>query len=124
MKNKLMLTNESITFGKYKGKTLGHVLKDRGYCDWLKEQDWFQESYEYLYNRICEYDPRSYFLNSSLDNCTNFLSDYEFFNLRDADDVELPLTSSEKMCYIYYIKIIDFINNLKKGIQYENISHR
>ena len=101
-----MLTNESITFGKYKGKTLGHVLKDRGYCDWLKEQDWFQESYEYLYNRICEYDPRSYFLNSSLDNCTNFLSDYEFFNLRDADDVELPLTSSEKMCYIYYIKII------------------
>lgn len=101
-----MLTNESITFGKYKGKTLGHVLKDRGYCDWLKDQDWFRDSYEYLYNRICEYDPRSYFLTSSGGDIVDFLSDYEFFNLRPVDDIELPLTSSEKSCYTYYIRVV------------------
>lgn len=101
-----MLTNESITFGKYKGNTLGHVLKDRGYCDWLKKQDWFRESYEYLYNRICEYEPRGYFLVSSSSDYADFLSDYEFFNLRSVDDVELPLTSSEKLCYTYYISVV------------------
>ena len=57
-----MLTSDSITFGKYKGFTLGHVLKDRGYCSWLLEQDWFQNGYEYLYNRIKEYKPLVYFL--------------------------------------------------------------
>ena len=45
-----MLTNETITFGKYKGKTLGYIIKDRGYCDWLLKQSWFQNGYEYIYN--------------------------------------------------------------------------
>jgi hypothetical protein len=101
-----MLTNESITFGKYKGKTLGHVLKDRGYCAWLKDQDWFQESYEYLYNRICEYDPRSYFLSSEQKEYKHFLSDYEFFNLRPLTEISLPLTTAEQDCYKYYIEMI------------------
>jgi hypothetical protein len=101
-----MLTNESITFGKYKGKTLGHVLKDRGYCSWLKDQEWFRESYEYLYNRICEYEPRSYFRGSNPAEYKEFLSDYEFFNLKPVEDIALPLTLAEKMCYEYYLKMI------------------
>jgi hypothetical protein len=101
-----MLTNESITFGKYKGKTLGHVLKDRGYCDWLTTQEWFKDSYEYLYNRICEYKPRSYFIGSDKKECDDFLSDYAFFNLKPVKDIELPLTLAEKMCYEYYLKMI------------------
>lgn len=101
-----MLTNESITFGKYKGKTLGHVLKDRGYCTWLTCQEWFRESYEYLYNRICEYKPRTYFLGSDESEYKEFLSDYEFFNLKDVKEIQLPLTLSEQMCYKYYLKMI------------------
>lgn len=101
-----MLTNESITFGKYNGKTLGYVLKDRGYCAWLKDQKWFRESYEYLYNRICEYDPRSYFLGSVPSECKEFLEDYEFFNLKPVKEIELPLTLAEQMCYEYYLKMI------------------
>lgn len=100
-----MLTNQSITFGKYKGKTLGHVLKDRGYCSWLKDQEWFRDNYEYLYNRICEYNPRNYFTISKEYN--HFLSDYEFFNLKPVQDVRLPLSSSEKSCYQYYLKLIE-----------------
>ncbi len=101
-----MLTNESITFGKYKGKTLGHVLKDRGYCAWLKDQEWFRKDYEYLYNRICEYDPRSYFLGSVLSECKEFLKDYEFFNLKPVKEIALPLTLAEQMCYEYYLEMI------------------
>ena len=101
-----MLTNESITFGKYKGKTLGHVLKDRNYCDWLKEQEWFKENYEYLYNRIWEYKPRSYFISSNENEVKEFLSDYSFFNLKPVEEIQLPLTDGEKMCYKYYLQMI------------------
>ncbi len=58
-----MLDQDSITFGKYKGLKLSAVLRDRSYCDWLLEQEWFQTNYEYLYNRVQEYDPKTYFLN-------------------------------------------------------------
>jgi hypothetical protein len=57
-----MLTNESITFGKYKGYTLEHILKDRSYCSWLLEQDWFQNGYEYIYNRVKDYKTEKYYL--------------------------------------------------------------
>ena len=33
------LDNETITFGKYKGKSLEFILKDRSYCKWLVKQD-------------------------------------------------------------------------------------
>lgn len=108
-----MLTNESINFGKYKGKTLGYVLKDRKYCMWLKGEDWFQESHTYLYNRIIEYNPRPYFLSGSGGECKEFLSDYEFFNLKEVDEVELPLSDTEKSCYTFYL---DMIEDLKSRI--------
>tara|TARA_Y100000389_G_scaffold150211_1_gene149741 strand:- start:8726 stop:9661 length:936 start_codon:yes stop_codon:yes gene_type:complete len=101
-----MLTNNSITFGKYQGKTLEHVLKDRGYCKWLKDQEWFREQYEYLYNRICEYVPRKYFVKD-MEKHGSFLADYEFFNLRPLEKIKLPLSSSEKYSYEFYLKMID-----------------
>jgi len=100
-----MLTNNSITFGKYQGKTLEHVLKDRNYCKWLKDQEWFREQYEYLYNRICEYVPRKYFIKD-LEKHGSFLTDYEFFNLKPLEKIELPLSPSEKYSYEFYLKMI------------------
>ena len=34
-----------ITVGKYKDKYLQDMLKDRNYCKWIVQQDWFKESY-------------------------------------------------------------------------------
>ena len=105
-----MLTTESITFGKYKGFTLEHVLKDRDYCKWLLGQDWFENSYEYLYNRLKEYNPKDYFLKG-FDSTGEFLNDYEYFNLNRPDEVSLPLTEGEKICYSYYLGMIDDLRN-------------
>jgi hypothetical protein len=105
-----MLTNESITFGKYRGNTLGHVLKDRSYCKWLLEQDWFQNGYEYLYNRVKEYEPQKYFLKN-VDEFNDFIEDYQYFNLYKLEEVELPITEGEKLCYGYYIKMIDILKD-------------
>lgn len=104
-----MLTKESITFGKYKGSTLGYVLKDRGYCEWLLEQAWFQNDYEYLYNRIKEYKPRSYFLKKSKDDKEDFLANYQYFNLNAVSEIDLPLSDAEKICYSFYLKMIDML---------------
>lgn len=101
-----MLTTESITFGKYKGFTLGHVLKDRSYCKWLLDQDWFKNDHEYLYNRINEYDPTAYFLLQNQGDPTEFMDSYQYFNLVGAQDVSLPLTDAERSCYAYYIEMI------------------
>ena len=106
-----MLTTESITFGKYNGFTLGHVLKDRNYCNWLLEQEWFQNDYEYLYNRINEYDPTIYFLIKDKGDPNEFLDSYQYFNLVGVENVELPLSNSDKICYEYYIQMIQRFRN-------------
>lgn len=106
-----MLTKESITFGKYKGSTLGYVLKDRGYCEWLLDQAWFQNDYEYLYNRIKEYKPRSYFLKSCDNENDEFLTNYQYFNLNKVHEIELPLSDVEKICYGFYRKMIDILKS-------------
>ena len=99
-----MLTNESITFGKYKGSTLGHMLKDRNYCKWLLEQEWFQNGYVYLYNRVKDYNPSVYFLRKEeKDDTEDFLDNYTYFNMYEVDEVELPLTQGEKICYQFYL---------------------
>ena len=77
---------------------------------WLKGEEWFRESHTYLFNRINEYKPRSYFVSPTTE-CTDFLSDYEFFNLKKIEDVELPLTESEKSCYSYYLEMIEGLKN-------------
>lgn len=104
-----MLTTESITFGKYKGLTLGHMLKDRSYCKWLIEQDWFHTGYEYLFNRVNKYNPTIYFLksNETKHDLGKFLTNYTYFNLYSVDEIELPLTAPEKICYQFYLDIIE-----------------
>jgi hypothetical protein len=103
-----MLTKESITFGKYKGFTLGHMLKDRNYCKWLLEQEWFQNGYEYLFNRVKDYKPSLYFIRPIHYNVsTDFLDNYTYFNMYEVEEIELPLTQGEKICYQFYLNTIN-----------------
>ena len=103
-----MLTKESITFGKYKGFTLGHMLKDRNYCKWLLEQEWFKNGYEYLFNRVKDYNPSLYFTRPIHYNVsTDFLDNYTYFNMYEVEEIELPLTQGEKICYQFYLNTIN-----------------
>lgn len=103
------LDNTMITFGRYKNKKLPQLLRDRKYCSWLLEQDWFERRYTYLHNRIKEYDPKDFFLTSDKgDTPLSFVNDYPYFNLRSAEN--LPhLTEEEKTCYLYYLSLIEKI---------------
>lgn len=105
-----MLTQELLTFGKYKGFTVESVLKDRKYCEWLVKQEWFEKNYEFLYNRVKEYKPLEYFIKD-YEKSEFFLSNYTFFNLKKVEDVQLPLTETEKTCYSYYLSMIKRIYN-------------
>lgn len=102
-KNELSIN--SITFGKYKGDILENMLKDRNYCNWLINEEWFQKNYEYLYNQVLNYNPRSYFLPEN-NNFDNFIDSYTYFNLKPVNMLEIELTDTEKICYNYYLKII------------------
>ena len=102
-----MLCNDSITFGKFKGKTLKEMLRDRQYCAWLTKQQWFQESYEYLYNRVTDYNPKIYFLKPVPDTAEGFLSRYIYFNLKLPAELEIVMEEWEKQCYSYYVALID-----------------
>ena len=103
-----MLTNETITFGKYKGSTITQVLRDRNYCMWLLEQDWFQTSYEWLYNRVKDYNPRNYLIkpDTSENPTTDFMEYYTYFNLKSPDELEIQLSTVDLTCYEYYLQII------------------
>lgn len=102
----MSLTNETVTFGKYKGSTLGRVLRDRSYCSWLLEQDWFQNNYEYLYNRVKEYNPKVYFLNPDKGDPDDFIDSYLYFNLTPVDDLKIELSVGDKVCYEYYLRMV------------------
>ena len=120
------LNSESITFGKYNKKSLSDVLRDRDYCKWLKKQEWFQKEYEYLYNRIKDYNPRKYFLQedpSREDNNTveDFLLNYSYFNLTDPKDLQINLSQEQHRCYTYYIRIIkDLETRIRKKLNESN----
>lgn len=103
------LSQESITFGKHKGSTISEVLKDRSYCRWLLQQEWFQTNYEYLYNRVKEYDPHEYFFfpREETEEESSFLESYPYFNMIPLHEVTFPLTETEKACYAYYLSLID-----------------
>lgn len=114
------LSQESITFGKYDGQTLPVMLRDRQYCIWLLKQDWFKTNYPYLYNRVKEYKPLSFFINSNFQleskpEAQPFLTSYTFFNLKnpEVEPIEI-LNSDEKRCYQFYFKIVE---SLKAQIQ-------
>jgi len=106
-----MLSSDSITFGKYKGSNVSQVLRDRSYCRWLLEQEWFITSYEYLYNRVKEYDPRVYFLNPDEGDPEDFIDSYIYFNLTGPANLQIDLNTIDKTCYEYYLRMIQEIKN-------------
>lgn len=99
------ITQESITFGKYKDLPLPKMLRDRKYCSWLLQQEWFKKSYEYLFNRVSEYNPKINFLpilNESKNvGVLKFIDEYIYFHLKPIPDI--VLTDNEKKCYEYYL---------------------
>jgi len=108
------LNNDTITFGKYKNKTLSDVLKDRGYCRWLIQQEWFANNYSYLFNRVNTYEPLTYFIeHSANEKEDDFMLNYQFFRLKRVEDIDLPFTDDEKKCYEYYTELV---NNIKDKI--------
>ena len=103
------LTETTITFGKYKNKDLSSMLKDRNYCSWLIEQDWFLKNYEYLHNRLKEYCPKKLFVPEiKIDSSTleKLLETYPYFHLIPISELKINLSENEKICYEYYIKLI------------------
>lgn len=107
----MSLDQDSITFGKYKGKSLNDILKDRQYCKWLMkdEQSWFK-NYSHLYNQVKEYNPLSYFVSKSdIQSESDFLQSYIYFNLLPLEEVTLPLSDNEKICYSFYLETISIL---------------
>jgi hypothetical protein len=107
-----------ITVGKYKGKYLKDLLRDRNYCQWLLQQDWFKESYEFLYNKVKDFDPKIYFhkeiKNDEMEienDDETFIKDYKYFNLIPLDELQIELSENEKICYKFYLKTIDELKN-------------
>lgn len=110
------LTQDSITFGKYKGTTLQRMLKDRGYCAWFLQQTDMKEKYQYIYNRVQEYDPKVYFYTPdklrseiSLSSPETFVGTYYAFHFLHSADLKLELTEEELKCYDFYLKTIEKI---------------
>lgn len=102
------LNIDTITFGKYKGKLLKEMLKDRKYCKWFLSELEFKAKYEYIYNKVKEYEPRIYFLPIlELIDSNNFLDKYIYFNLTPLDKLAINLTDNEKKCYKFYLKTIE-----------------
>lgn len=119
------LCQDDINFGKYKGGKLEKLLKDRNYSKWLLQQDWFKTNYEYLYNRIIEYEPIVYFVKpSELEDSQDFLESYKYFNLIPVENLKIILNDDEVKCYKFYFKtiksikqkILDRKDNLDKNI--------
>lgn len=100
------LTEDTFTFGRYKGQTLSVVLKDRPYCKWLTEQSWMYNDYEYLFNRLTEYKPIDFFVKETATNGI-FLDTYQYFNLKEPTEVNLELSEAEIECYTYYLAQIE-----------------
>ena len=102
------LNIDTITFGKYKNKTLKEMLKDRKYCKWFLSEPDFKSKYEYIYNKVKEYEPRIYFLPiQELIDSDNFLDKYIYFNLTTLDKLAINLTDNDKKCYKFYLKTIE-----------------
>lgn len=117
----MSLNQDTITFGKYDGKSLDFMLRDRSYCKWLLEQPWFKNNYVYLYNRVKEYNPLSFFLNQSETKTENddFLNNYRFFNLNSPPIQNI--SELENRCYqFYYQTIMKFKEQIQYNIEVEN----
>jgi hypothetical protein len=120
-----ILTENDITFGKYKDLTLTELLRDREYCSWLLKQEWFQRQYEYLYNRVKMYIPLDFFVTSKAlprDELTkeNFLEYYKYFNLYPLSELKVTLTDTHKTCYTFYLSTIQDLKSRIVNNKYVN----
>jgi len=107
------LTKTTFPIGKYRGSDLSVVLRDRNYCKWLlTSHSDFETKYEYLYNRISEYNPLSE-LVAEVVPTGGFVDDYSMFNLKDISEVTLSLTPSDITCFQWYKGVLA---NLKTSI--------
>lgn len=109
--NQIELHVDTLTFGKYKNKTLSVMLKDRSYCKWFLQQDELKTKYEYIYNKVKEFQPRIYFLPADIIETENFLERYIYFNLTLVDKLALYLSENEKKCYSFYLQILTELKN-------------
>lgn len=103
------LSQDTVTFGQYKGRHVNEILKDRRMCAWLLKQEWFERQYEHLFLRILEYDPREYLLKRPPENAYNFVDSYPFFHLADPETVDTPigLTEDERNCFRAYVETVE-----------------
>lgn len=110
-----------ITFGKFENRYLKDMLRDRKYCAWLKEQDWFKTSYEYLYNAINSYDPTTFFFEDGVgeEKEEDFMKRYRYFNLLALKNVKIKLETKEVKCYTFYLSMIE---NIKKRVEVRKVS--
>lgn len=109
------LSLDLITFGKFENKSLKEMLRDRKYCGWLLEQDWFKTQYPFLFEKMEKYDPKVFFFPKDTkeeiinNNHEDFLTNYKYFNLIEEDDLTIKLTENEMKCYKFYLDIIQDI---------------
>ena len=115
-----------ITFGKFENRYLKDMLRDRKYCVWLKEQEWFKTGYEYLYNAINSYNPKEFFFPPKLiekedsSSSFDFIVNYKYFNLLPPDELlGIKLEDKELKCYTFYLEMID---NIKKRVEVRILS--
>ena len=118
------LTEDSITFGRYKGKTVNDMLRDREYCTWFLKQEEFRERYEYIYNRVKIHKPRSLFLpeikqETKTDTVENFIASFYIFNLPAVNKVELS-KDTDRTCYSFYLTVIEDIKQRLLNCPYKN----
>jgi hypothetical protein len=119
------LNETSITFGKYKDQPLTWLLRDRKYCQWLQEQEWFQSNYSFLFQLLKQYNPKAAFYNlSHIDpNVLNTsLETLEHFHLQPllslSQDVLQYMRKEEHLCYEYYVKCVEKLHDqIKQNIQ-------
>lgn len=119
-KKRVNLSSTDITFGQYKDLTLTELLRDRKYCRWLLQQEWFAKQYEYLYNQVRDYNPEQFFLPKQdevkMSTIEEFIRYYKYFNLYSLAQVKVNLSDPEKVCYRFYL---DTIDKLKEKIYNE-----
>jgi hypothetical protein len=123
--NSRILTENDITFGKYKDLTLTELLKDRDYCSWLLKQEWFQRQYEYLYNRVKMYIPLDFFVTPKAlprEDLTkeNFLEYYKYFNLYPLSELKITLSETHQTCYTFYLSTIEDLRSRIVNNKYVN----
>jgi len=112
-----VLTEDTITFGKYKNSHAKVMMRDRKYCKWLITQKWFKDKYPHLYSVVRKYDPSSYFLTqkdvSNCDNQEDLFSHYKYFHLVPLSNLQITLSQDDTICYEFYL---ESISDLRKKI--------